>query len=167
MLDKKVFNSIEELFKYRLHKNKPHKHNGKQALEKQFNDELEKVLKKALTELDFDVISIAREFNLLYGRCDFVVELQDDKYVIIESKAKNSKSTDKTDDLRFCYSVGQLQTYRTIFNIQYKIPKENVYLMLATNYDSLLVHSLLGAENLDIGYLIYNEMGVKYYGKKI
>lgn len=23
------------------------------------------------------------------------------------------------------------------------------------------------AENLDIGYLIYNEMGVKYYGKKI
>lgn len=167
MLDKKVFNSIEELFKYRLHKNRPHKHNGKQAFEKQFNDELEKVLKKALTELGFDVISIAREFNLLYGRCDFVVELQDDKYVIIESKAKNSKSTDKTDDLRFCYSVGQLQTYRTIFNIQYKIPKENVYLMLATNYDSLLVHSLLGAENLDIGYLIYNEMGVKYYGKKI
>lgn len=167
MLDKKVFSSVEELFKFRLHKNKPQKHNGKQSYEKHFNDNLEKSLKQILAELGFDVVNIAREFSLIYGRCDFIAELADGRYIIIESKAKNENSTDNTDELRFCYSVGQLQTYRTILSMQYKIPKENIILMMATNYDSLLVHSLLGAENLDICYLVYNTMGVKYYGKEI
>lgn len=164
--DVKVFNSVEELFKYRLQKNKPNKHIGKQSIEKAFCDELESVLHKILNKVKYRVVSIAREFSLIYGRCDFLVELENGEYLVIECKAKNQNTTDNTEELRFCYAIGQLQTYRTILNFQYQIPKEKVHLMLATNYDSLLVHSVIGAEKLDVDYLVYNDMGAKYYGAR-
>lgn len=69
--DVKVFNSVEELFKYRFHKNKPN-----QSIEKAFCDELESVLHKILNKVKYRVVSIAREFSLIYGRCDFLVELE-------------------------------------------------------------------------------------------
>lgn len=166
MLDKKIFNSVEELFNYRLLKTRPNKHNGKQSLEKEFCDNFEKQIIRILKECGYKPISIAREFQLLYGRCDFVVALEEKQYLIIECKVKNLSVAKNTEDLRFCYAVGQLQTYRTILNLQYKIPFENIKLMLATNSDSLLVHTVIGAENLDIDYLVFTDDGVKYYGKE-
>lgn len=127
-----------------------------------FSNNLYKVLKEILGDLDYKVISISKEFKLINGICDFVCKLENDEYLIIECKVSSNNIYDN-NDLKFSFAVGQLLTYRTILSMQYDIEKSKIKLMLVTDNDSILTLDTIKSENLDIKYLVFEKGGVKYY----
>lgn len=133
-----------------------------QSKEYIFSNNLYKVLKEILGDLDYKVISISKEFKLINGICDFVCKLENDEYLIIECKVSSNNIYDN-NDLKFSFAVGQLLTYRTILSMQYDIEKSKIKLMLVTDNDSILTLDTIKSENLDIKYLVFEKGGVKYY----
>lgn len=155
--------TLEELLNKRINNNS-NTDTKKKASEYEMTNNLYIDLFDILTSLNYKVKKIAKEFKLINGICDFVCELENNEYLIIECKTKTNKKYEN-NDLKFSFAVGQLLTYRTILCMQYGIKRDKVKLMLATNTDSLMVLDVINYENLDIDYLVYNKEGVKYYGK--
>lgn len=160
---KKVM-SLKELLEYRISNNKNKTNKKGKAKEFDFTKELYGELENILTELGYKVKKITKEYRLLKGICDFICELENEEYLIIECKVTTDTKYE-SNDLRFAFAIGQLLTYRTSFSLEYEIPKNKIKLMLATNEDSLFTLSVISSENLNINYLVYNNGEVKYYGQ--
>ena len=158
-MEKIIFNGIQDLLDYRIERETKIKDHRKS--EAKFCDSLDDDLKEILINLDYQVISIKREFELELGRIDYLCKLNNGEYLIIEVKAENTKSN---KDLVFSFALGQLLTYRTLFSRQYEISKEKIHLMLLTNEDSAVTLSVINDESMDIDMLVVLESGVKYYG---
>lgn len=155
--------TLEELLQKRINNNSNTGTKNKASEFKMTND-LYVDLFDILTSLNYKVKKIAKEFKLTNGICDFVCELENNEYLIIECKTKGNCEYENYD-LKFAYAIGQLLTYKTILCMQYNIDKNKVKLMLATDDDSLLTLDVINHENLNVDYLVYNKEGVKYYGK--
>lgn len=157
--------TLKSLLKYRIETNQSiSKYKGK-SKEYYFANKLEKDLENILKELGYRVIKITKEFKLLKGICDFLCELENGEYLIIECKV-SSDIKYESDDLKFSFAIGQLLTYRNSLLLQYEVPKEKIHLLLITDKDSLFTLSVIGSENLDISYMTYENGEVKYYGKE-
>ena len=157
--------ALNSLLKYRIETNQSiSKYKGK-SKEYYFTNKLEKDLENILKELGYRVIKITKEFKLLKGICDFLCELENGEYLIIECKV-SSDIKYESDDLKFSFAIGQLLTYRNSLLLQYEVPKEKIHLLLITDKDSLFTLSVIGSENLDISYMTYENGEVKYYGKE-
>jgi hypothetical protein len=153
--------TMKELLDYRIEHWS--KNNGRnKATESLFCDELEQSLHDILIDFKYDVVSIAREYMMEYGRIDFLVKLKNDRYLIIEVKHSNQNMN---SDLYFGFAVGQLLTYRTILQILYSIPKSNIDLMIISDIESIMTINVIENISEDIKYLIVGSNGVKYYGK--
>jgi len=160
---KKQIMTLEDLLSIRI-KNNKNAETKKKFKEANMTKKLFLDLYDILTLLNYNVKTISKEFRLMYGICDFLCELENGEYLIIECKTHCSNTYDN-NNLRFSFATGQLLTYRTVLSMQYRIDKEKIKLMLITDEDSLLTLDVINTENLNIDYLVYNEEGVKYYGK--
>ena len=127
-----------------------------------FSNTLQINLKQILIEAGFKVLNIAREYTYSQFRFDFLVELENERYLIIEVKYSNDNSS---DEQRQAYSLSQLLTYKTVFSIYSDIPRENIDLMLVVNKEFVLPQVVITDNDLPINYLIYGENGVKLYGR--
>ena len=138
------------------------KQNGRnKKTEALFCDMLEEHLPKYLNDLGYKHISSAREFKMPNGRPDFLVKLENDKYLIIEVKHSNDKSN---DDLTYSFAVGQLLTYKSNMHIWYDIPLNNIELMLITDTDSVMALNTIKNNKLNIKYTVFGKGVAKYYG---
>lgn len=153
--------TMRELLNYRIeHWNK---NNGRnKATEALFCDELELSLGNILKDLGYKVETIAREYMLEYGRIDFLIKLQNDKYLIIEVKHSNPKVN---SDLCFSFALGQLLTYQTILQTIYAIDKKDIDIMIITDIESILTINVINNITENIKYVIVGSNGVKCYGK--
>ena len=164
-MSKKKNMSIQELLSLRIeNNNKNSKLKGK-SKEFYFTNMLKDDLKNILKEVGYKVVKITKEFKMFKGICDFICELENKEYLIIECKV-SSDNKYESNDLRFSFAIGQLLTYRTSLALSYEIPREKIHLMLITDDDSLFTLSVIGFEELNIDYLVYKNGGVKYYGYK-
>lgn len=159
----KIEMNLKDLLSYRIENNTNNSKQNEKSKEFIFSNEISKELKSILKELGFKVKNITKEFKLLKGICDFLCELENEEYLIIECKVKSNNKYE-SDDLRFSFAIGQLLVYRTSLSLLYEIPKNKIKLMLITDKDSLFTLSVIGAENLKIDYLVYMNGEVKYYG---
>ena len=156
---------LKELLQYRMENNNPsEKHKGK-SLEYNFSNKLNNELEDILNELGYKTKKITKEFKLLKGICDFLCELENNEFLIIECKISSNEKYEN-NDLKFSFAIGQLLSYRTSLSLLYEIPKERIKLMLITDKDSLFTLSVIASEELNIDYLVYNDGGAKYYGCK-
>lgn len=129
--------------------------------EKLFCDMIEEHLPNYLNHLGYKHKHTAREFIMPNGRPDFVIKLQDDRYLIIEVKHSNDKSN---DDLTYSFAVGQLLTYKSNMHIWYDIPLKNIDLMLITDTESVMALNTIKNNKLDIKYTIFGKGVAKFYG---
>lgn len=157
--------SFKDLLNIRIEKRFDYGKKKGKSKEYQFSNKLNKSLKEILNDLGYNVINISKEFRLYNGICDFLCQLNNGEYLIIECKVDYEKKYENCD-LRFSYAIGQLLTYRYILSMQYGIEKEKIKLMLATDKDSIITLNTIQSEHLDICYLVFEKGGIKFYANK-
>jgi Holliday junction resolvase-like predicted endonuclease len=131
-----------------------------------FCDQLEKELKNIYENMGYKVKLITREFTMRYGRADFIITLENGKYIIIEVKYTPEEYRITNDEIKAMFAVGQLFTYKTALCEQYNVDPEDVEMCLLTNEEYINVLNNILFNNLKISYMVYGENGVKYYGSK-
>ena len=156
---------LKTLLSYRIDNNKNNSKKKGKAKEYDFTSKLSKEFKDILFLLNYEVKKITKEFKLTKGICDFLCELKNNEYLIIECKT-SSDNKYESNDLKFSFSIGQLLSYRTSLLLSYEIPREKIHLMLITDEDSLFTLSVISSEELKIDYVVYKNEEVKYYGTK-
>lgn len=149
-----------ELRMDRWNKNNARKEN-KESL---FCDYIESQLKDILGYVGYKPKKIAREFEVEMGRFDFLVELENHKYIIIEVKHSRDDEISNRDEMYFSFAIGQLFTYKTILNYSFNIPLNDIEMMLITDVDSMLAIATIGQNKLPIKYMVVGYDGVKNYG---
>ena len=127
-----------------------------------FASEVEKHLEQIFSDLGRPIKTISREFSILGGRLDFLLNHEDETFTLVEVKYSRGNSH---DEAKCCYSVGQLLTYKATFCRMYDVPKEEVNLMIINNEEFISVVDVVAFNDLPIEYLVIGENGVKYYGK--
>jgi hypothetical protein len=153
--------SKKDMISYRIKKHSVIKENNS-THESIFSNSIHKNLNQILCEAGFKVLNIGREYTHSQFRFDFFVELEDNRYLIIEVKYSNDHSS---DEQRQAYAVGQLLSYKTVLSIYNEIPKENIDLMLIVNKEFILPQVVINYNDLPINYLVYGDDGVKLYGR--
>ncbi len=94
-----------------------------------------------------EVVQISREYPLPAGRVDFLCQLRDEQYAIVEVKRE---SPPQHGDWRMSFAIGQLLVYAVGLSVQHDLPIENVHPVLISDGDLTWASAAVGAYGLPI-----------------
>jgi hypothetical protein len=151
---------LKEVLDFKIGKNTIKSRRSKNY-ESLFCDRVDENLEQILKDAGFKVKDISIEFPVVGARFDYLIKLENDEYLIIEAKYSNNADADAS---KISFAVGQLLTYRALFSNQYHIDLDKIKMILLVNEELSLPLYTIQQSKLPIGYLIYGEIGAKYYG---